>query len=119
MKKFAAPFLIGIMLSAPISAATLARDSGPAELPPSGFTGTQFVDSKGCVYIRAGRGGIVNWVPRVTRQKQVVCGYKPSFAKTETRQVAAAQPAPTPVIKPQPAPKVLRNRLLLEPWHRL
>ncbi len=107
MKKFAAPFLIGIMLSAPISAATLARDSGPAELPPSGFTGTQFVDSKGCVYIRAGRGGIVNWVPCVTRQKQVVCGYKPSFAKTQTRQVAAVQPAPKPVVTPKPAPKVV------------
>lgn len=52
----------------------------PAEEPPSSYKGTQYVDSTGCVYIRAGTAGNVTWVPRVTRDRQPVCGYQPSLA---------------------------------------
>lgn len=69
----------------------------PAEQPPRSFSGSQFVDSTGCVFIRAGVEGAVTWVPRVTRDRQQICGYKPTFAPA-----VAAAPAPVPV----PAPEV-------------
>jgi hypothetical protein len=87
-----------------LNAQTLARDNGPAEIPPSSFTASQYVDSKGCVYIRAGVDGNVNWVPRVSRTRKVVCGQTPSLGGSRT---AAAAPAPAraPVqIEAAPAP---------------
>jgi len=54
--------------------------TGPVNLPPAGFEGRQFVDNNGCIFVRAGNGDGVNWVPRVTRQRQVICGHTPSFA---------------------------------------
>jgi SPOR domain len=69
----------------------------PAEFPPATFKGEQYVDSKGCIYIRAGIDGNVTWVPRVSRKRQQVCGYKPSLT--------AAQIASAPITKPSgPAP---------------
>ncbi len=51
----------------------------PAELPPDGYTGAQYVDSRGCIYIRAGTPGNVGWVPRVDRQRNHLCNFQPTF----------------------------------------
>ena len=66
----------------------------PAEQPPRGFAGSQYVDSAGCVFIRAGVAGAVTWVPRVTRDRQQICGFEPTFAPT-----VAAAPSPAPEVE--------------------
>ncbi|MBA84007.1 MAG: sporulation protein [Rhodobacteraceae bacterium] len=90
-----AVFLGGASVSAQVLGAAL-----PAEFPPSSYKGKQYVDSKGCVYIRAGVAGNVTWVPRVTRSRQPICGAQPTFAKAKTP--APVKVAETP--KPKPAP---------------
>lgn len=70
-----------------VSAQNLRDSVSPAEFPPSSFKGKQYVDSKGCVFIRAGVDGAVTWVPRVARNRKVICGFQPS-------QVAGAGAAP-------------------------
>ena len=66
-------------------------DSVSAETPPSNFTGMQYVDSKGCAFIRVGLSGPARWVPRVTRQRRQVCGLPPSMSASERTQVAVSQ----------------------------
>ena len=57
------------------------RNAGqPAEFPPSSYKSTQYVDSRGCVYVRAGISGNVSWIPRVTRARKQICGQSPSSA---------------------------------------
>lgn len=60
----------------------------PAEFPPASFAGRQYVDSRGCVFIRAGAGSATSWVPRVTRTRELICGQTPSLGKAAV--VAAA-----------------------------
>ena len=79
-------------------AQTLRRDQGPVNFPPASFKGTQFVDNEGCVYIRAGFEGAVNWVPRVTRGRRLICGQKPTFA---ARAAPAQAPRATPAQPPR------------------
>ncbi|MGI3168610.1 SPOR domain-containing protein [Pseudooceanicola sp. C21-150M6] len=95
-------------------AAAQSRKDGPAEYPPASFSGKQYVDSRGCVYIRAGVNGATQWIPRMTRARQVVCGFQPTqvAGTTSTPQqtagrvtvITAADPEPQSVAKPAPAP---------------
>lgn len=78
--------IFGVM-AGPASAQGLQAPSPPAEQPPDSFEGAQFVDSRGCVYVRAGLSGTTTWVPRVNRQRQQVCGAEPTLA-------AGARPDP-------------------------
>ncbi len=84
-----------VLLSFGVAQAEKLRDAEqPAEFPPSGYAGTQYVDSRGCVYVRAGFAGAVNWVPRVRRNKDLLCGFKPSLSASELAASATAGAAP-------------------------
>jgi SPOR domain len=96
---------LGAALAGPGSAQTVSQLGGPAELPPSGYSANQYVDSRGCVFIRAGYGGQETWVPRVTRQRQALCGYQPTGGGGATAVVSVAPPI-TPQAPATPEPPV-------------
>ncbi|MBZ8118719.1 SPOR domain-containing protein [Roseovarius sp. LXJ103] len=123
MKLFKAIAIVACAASLiPVDAGAQAlRNAGePAEFPPSSFTGRQYVDSNGCAFIRAGIDGNVTWVPRVTRSRELSCGFQPTLVARapvsepvpEPRATVAAAPqAAQPsvrVVQAQPTPETVR-----------
>lgn len=109
--------VLALGLATASHAQSLKNSRGPANLPPASFKGPQFVDNRGCIFIRAGRGGNVNWVPRVSRDRKQICGLQPTFAntrvatpapKTTTRVVKGPAPTTRVVRAPKPATRVVR-----------
>lgn len=102
--------------TAGVQAQTLRSVSPPAQFPPASYKGKQFVDSRGCVYIRAGIDGNVNWVPRVARNRKQLCGYQPTaVAGTTARPTQSAPPEQitlngSDTAAPATAPKPRRTR---------
>ena len=76
-------------LGAAVEAQSFKNTDQPNEYPPASFKGRQYVDSKGCVYIRAGVDGTVTWVPRMSRDRKVLCGFKPTPVAGASKQQAA------------------------------
>lgn len=92
--------VVAALLSAgAVQAQSLSRLGGPANLPPSGFDGQQFVDARGCLFMRAGFGANVTWVPRVDSGHNPICGYPPTFAAATLQAVEKAM-APDPEAAP-------------------
>lgn len=89
-----------VLVAAALTAATgagaafaQASAAVPAEVPPESFRNTQYVDSEGCAFIRAGFDGRVTWVPRLDRERNHVCGLEPSLPQlAETQEEPPAQP---------------------------
>ena len=91
--RFLIPVVAALLMTPFMVQAQMSQLGGPANFPPVGFTGQQFVDNDGCVYLRAGIGGAVNWVPRVKANRRPLCDLLPTFgaAALEIGMVAAAQ----------------------------
>jgi hypothetical protein len=97
--------LVALVMAA---GAGVARDRvQPAELPPPDYAGQQYVDSKGCLFMRAGTAQAPLWLPRVTRQGVPLCGNPPSGRRVPVvEEGAAAGNGVAPAAEKEPAPVV-------------
>ena len=111
---FSAALLVWAALDlATLSGAALAQLSGPANLPPSSFEGLQFVDARGCLFLRAGFGAQTVWVPMVDEARSQICNMRPSFGGSAA---VATAPAPVaPVAAPVAAPPAAKPAMLAAP----
>lgn len=87
-KVLSAAALAAALIGGPAAAQSVAGVGGPRELPPAGYTQQQYVDSRGCVFLRAGLGDTVRWVPRVGADRKAQCGATPTFQ--QAREAATA-----------------------------
>jgi predicted small lipoprotein YifL len=91
-------YLAMAALTALCAATAASGQTGPAELPPAEFAGRHYVDSQGCVFVRAEVDGAVTWAPRLDRDRMPLCGYRPSMASAG--DAAGSLPAVSPDAPP-------------------
>ena len=78
-----------------VAAPSVARDTiRPAELPSASYAGQQYVDSNGCVFVRAGTAAEILWVPRVSRQGQPLCSSPPSGTRVPVAEEVGVAEVP-------------------------
>lgn len=104
-KLFSVAVVAAVFGATSVGAQSVGQIGGPANMPPATFKGQQWVDSRGCVFLKAGYGGQTNWVPRVGRDRKALCGYPPTGSTRSAIEVATpedmAEPtAPVAVAKP-------------------
>ncbi|KPQ07723.1 MAG: Sporulation related domain [Rhodobacteraceae bacterium HLUCCA12] len=98
--KFISAAALFAAMGAGATAQTGSNRPVPAEMPPADYSERQYVDSRGCVFIRAGFDGRVNWVPRYNDERQPMCGYDPTMATAEAapqQRAPRERPATEPV----------------------
>lgn len=91
IKFLSAAVMVAVLGAPAVHAQSVRQVGGPANLPPAGFQGEQWVDSRGCVFLKAGYGGQVTWVPRVGRDRKALCGYPPMGSTRDQIEVATAE----------------------------
>ena len=74
--------------------------TSPAEIPPTSFKGRQFIDSQGCVFLRAGIDGNIYWVPRMNTARQPICGQNPTVFEGQDQPVSVAPDVPVIDVTP-------------------
>ena len=97
---------VAVLTALSVVAAQAQTGRAPAEVPPASYSQSQFVDSNGCVFIRAGFGGTTTWVPRYGDDRRPMCGFTPSIQSGAARVAQAAPAVRAPVATVQAAPAV-------------
>ena len=119
LRGFSLPLLAIVAIAGAAEANSESSSMVPAEIPPVGFTGAEYVDSAGCAFVRARIGGATKWLPRLSHDRVLVCGLEPSLVPPKSETVEALQPvpetvseviaaAPAAVSKPRPAPRTVK-----------
>lgn len=93
--------VIATLVGGAAHAQSLRDAQPPSEFPPESYSANQYVDSRGCVFVRAGIGGATEWVPRVTREREQLCGFQPSL---QIAQTTPTRPQPRNVPNPLDTP---------------
>jgi hypothetical protein len=80
--------ILAVLLIVGLGGGAVAQSlSDPVELPPPGYAGRSFVDSRGCAYSRAVMGQNVIWVQRLDGERQPLCDEVPTLAGDKINSV--------------------------------
>lgn len=105
--------LTGFLIGAGVGLA-LAQAGGPAEVPPTDYQGQSYIDSRGCIFLKASYDGDTTWVPRVGEDRKPICGHTPTKAVVNVTS-AAADVAAVPLRQARVAKRIARAAVLPAP----